>query len=158
MAVIAVGSDFLDWTVYRFLPQAVWFRRGWLLLFVSGLAAVYLYYTVVLDLRKQNVWISISTRNAQIPAIVQLQLHLFAPLLGFLYKAGFEVCVSLVEAAKNIGDSFEVHKWKLKLVFINNLHPFYGITILNLAWSPVLKIVLLSCDQKTLPVLLFKIF
>lgn len=74
---------------------------------------MHLYYTVVLDLSKQSVWIATGTMNAQIPATVQLhdQLNLLiAPLLRFLYKAGFEVCVSVVEAAKNIGDSFEVRK------------------------------------------------
>lgn len=93
------------------------------------MAAVHLYDTVVLDLSKQSVWISAGTRNTQIPETVQLhdQLNLLiAPFLGFLYKAGFEVCVSIVESAKNIGDSFEVHEWKWELVFINNLHPSIG--------------------------------
>ncbi|TRZ18666.1 hypothetical protein HGM15179_008419 [Zosterops borbonicus] len=80
---------------------------------IPSLAAVHLYYTVVLDLSKQRVWISTGTRNAQIPATVQLhdQLNLLiAPRLGFLCKAEFEVCVTIVEAAKNVDDSFEVHK------------------------------------------------
>lgn len=88
-------------------------KVGCFYLFHSGLAAVHLYYTVVLDLSKQRVWISTGTRNAQIPATVQLhdQLNLLiAPRLGFLCKAEFEVCVTIVEAAKNVDDSFEVHK------------------------------------------------
>lgn len=70
-----------------------------------------IYITIVLDLSRQSLWISTGTRNAQIPATLQLhdQLNLLiAPLLGLLCKAGVEVCVRVVETAKNVGDSFEV--------------------------------------------------
>lgn len=102
---------------------------------------MHLYYTST-GSQKQSLWISTGTRNSQIP--VTLQPHdqlnlLIAPLLGLLYKAGFDVCVRIVEAAKSVGDSFEVRGWKWELVFINNLHP-------SIESLPVLKIVLLSSD------------
>lgn len=49
--------------MYRFLLSASE-GVGCFYFFHSGLAAMNLYYTVVLDLSKQSVWISAGTRSA----------------------------------------------------------------------------------------------